>query len=210
MGKVFAAVLVWLGLAAGASAGPILSTGPYSITMPLGDHYLVFGDVFHVPNTYRYQYTVQSLNTYDSKFELGLASNEYFWGNYTESNVQVSPGPGLLLHDLTPHTTIKPYLGRHNYVFTELAGRNRVGIAIGAGETVVLSFDDAHVPGLLRWSFREIHASQVATRNSAILKVGNLPVPSAPEPSTIVLACVGAAGMGLSALRRRRQKLAPE
>src|SRR5205814_1929024 len=142
MGKVLAAVLVWMTMTAGAWAGPILSTGPYTISLPLGDQYQVSGEVFHISNSYLYQYTVHSLNKYDSKFELGLAANEYFWGNYTESNVKVIPGTGVLLHDQLPHTTIKPYFGRHNYVFTDLAGKNRIGIVSTAGSTVLLSFED--------------------------------------------------------------------
>src|SRR5262249_36319294 len=110
-----ALALAWMGLAAaGAWAGPglVLSTGPYNVTLPSGaGNYLISSDVYFNGPSYTYSYNVTSLNSTTHTFELGLASEQYFWGNYTETNAQVNAGPGLLLHDQSPHTTIKPWLG---------------------------------------------------------------------------------------------------
>src|SRR5207247_2335044 len=134
-----AAVLLGL-TAASASAGPIVSVGAYDVTLSKGHQYKVSAEVFQVSNTYLYEYTVQNLSKHKSRFELGLASNTFFWGNYTETNPQVSPGTGVLLHDLSADKkTILPSLGEHNYVFTHLKGKkkkSRDGISIGPGETV--------------------------------------------------------------------------
>ncbi len=209
MGIMAAVALAWLGLAATVTASPIVSTPQYNVTLPGGGHYLISGEVDSAGSGgYIYTYTVQNLNAKESghrTFELGLASHPYLWGKYSETNVQGSPGPAIVLHDLIPHTTIMPWLGRHNYVFTNLQGKNRIGVPIDPGETQVLSFWDAHVPTLMRWSLREIKPS-VVTRNNAILKVGKLPVPSAPEPSTLALAGIGIASLGLGAWRRLRRK----
>src|SRR5689334_9077637 len=99
-----ALALSWLMLAAaGAWAGPglVLSTGPYNVTLPGGGgSYMISSEVFFNGPGYTYEYDVTSLNSTTHTFELGLASQQYFWGNYTETNAQVNAGPGLLLHDL--------------------------------------------------------------------------------------------------------------
>jgi hypothetical protein len=209
MSKMIA--LAWLGLAtAGAWAGPglVLSTGPYNVTLPYGaGSYMISSDVYFNAPGYTYTYKVESLNSTTHTFELGLASDPYFWGNYTETNPQVTAGPGVLLHDQLPHTTIMPWLGRHNYVFTDVVGKNRVGITIDPGETQVLSFDAGHAPELMRWSLRE-YVPFTITRNNIHLQAGQLPVPGAPEPSSLALACFGVAGLGLNVLRRRRARMA--
>jgi hypothetical protein len=202
MGKMAVVALAWL--TAAARGGPVLSTPTYNVSMPGSGNYEISGDVYFNAPGYTYTYTITSLNNDARTFELGLASDPYYWGNYTETNPQVSSGPGTLLHDLVPHTTIMPWLGRHNYVFTNVQGENRIGIAIGAGETVTLSFDSGHDPYLSKWSLREIDPV-IATRNNFALNAGKLPVPGAPEPTSLALAAVGVAGMGLNALRRRRK-----
>jgi hypothetical protein len=199
--------LAWVGLmGARVLAGPglVQSSGPYDVSLPNGGgHYLISDDVYFNGPGYTYTYTIESLNDTTHTFELGLASQPYFWGKYTETDPQVDGSPGTLLHDLVPHTTNMPWLGRHNYVFTELTGNTRTGIPIGPGETRVLSFNDGHAPVLSRWSLRE-YIPFVQTRNFAALHAGKFAVPSAPEPTSLALASVGIAGIGLSALRRRK------
>lgn len=196
-----------LGLtAAGAWAGPIVSSGPYNVTLPGGGHYIISGTAQKSTGGYLYTYSVTSLNDTTRTFELGLASHPHQYGNYTETNVQLNPGPGILLHDQVPHTTLQPWLGRHNYVFTGgLLNKTRFGIPIGPQETQIFSFEDPHNPFQSRWSLREVTPSLV-TRNNDILHVGRLPVPGAPEPSTLVLAACGLGGLGLGAFRRWRRK----
>src|SRR4051794_30262848 len=95
MGRRIAAAIALLCLMAPAAmAGPIVSVGPYDVTLQHGDHYQVSGAVYFDSNSYHYEYTVQNLNTHKRNFELALASNQFFWGNYTETNGQVSPGTG--------------------------------------------------------------------------------------------------------------------
>jgi hypothetical protein len=202
---------VWLMTSSAAWAGPIVSTGPYTVTMPSGASYEVSGEVNHNGvGAYVYSYTVKLVNDVAARtFELGLAEHWYLWGKYTETNPQVSPGPGELERDLIPHTNYYwgPAFGIHNYVFTHRENGQRVGIDIAPGETHVFSFEDAHAPTLLKWSLREIDPV-IMTRNNFALQAGKLPVPGAPEPSSLALAGMGLAGMGMGAWRRRRKAAA--
>jgi hypothetical protein len=68
-----------------------------------------------------------------------------------------------------------------------------------------LSFEDPHAPMLAKWSLHEVTPTNV-TRNNSFFRLGGLPVPSAPEPSTLALALFGAGGFGLGAFRRWRQR----
>jgi hypothetical protein len=208
--------ICWVLLLAGvAPAGPLVQTAPYDVTFNDGYHYRITGKVETGGAGFIYTYTVQLLtrNVDASRFELGIAENPLHAGLHDETNAKVLSGPGLLLHDVQPHVST-PGPNLHNYVFTNLRGNSRVGIAISGGGTQVLSFEDPHGPAFAEWDLLQVSPGNLIALNT-FRSLGELPVPGtntgvprAPEPSTLTLAILGIFGAGLS-FRRRRKASAP-
>src|SRR5213075_3248923 len=120
-------------------AGPILSTGPYTITLPTGDKFEVAGNVTTGGDGYVYTYTVTNLNEGLHTFELGIAESPSLYGKYSESNPQVTANLGQLLRDKGPEISYGP--GVHNYVFSLVLNGHRVGIPVGYKGTITMSFE---------------------------------------------------------------------
>src|SRR5207244_4172193 len=110
----FVLALAWLCLTSAAQAGPLLSTGPYDMTLPSGGMYEVSAEVSLGGAGYVYSYSVTNLTQAQRYFELGIAESPDLIGLYSEKNPLV-PG-GQLLRDKTPFFSNVP--DPHNYVFT--------------------------------------------------------------------------------------------
>lgn len=203
------AVLVSLFFTSTALAGPLLSTGTYTVDLPNGGTYEVSSEVSHGSGGYTYSYSVKNLTGRQRYFEFGVAESLDVLGLHTETNPQVVAGPGVLLRDKTPFFS---YVATpHNYVFTDLLAHHRIGILVLPGQTQVLSFQDEHLPTLVDWTLRERNPT-LARRHNTQLGLGQVYAPgavapaAAPEPTSLTLALLGVGGLAVNAFRRRRTR----